>query len=270
MATIMRHTRHGFNVTGLATGYPGVDFKELAVTIGAESIGYLDASTTALRGVWVPNTDEPAKQQVINNLFDVLKASGRYTTEQKVQIIYLEEDLVLVAFEDGLPHDFVLMPEKTTGIDRVAYGDRCAAFSRSAGIHSVHAWHRAMHDLMTRMVNYGMIAAGEAPFVAPPWKALEDYLGRIIMVDPGLVIVETSGGLKKVGTDFHRPLPVELIGNKYYVIGAYNQWPQTHAQGELTQERVRFLLEIGRVQAALGGGDFIEATEAPIVFDANF
>lgn len=264
MATIVKPSRVGFNLTGLKEPWRKIDFEWLARHIGAHSVSYLDATETGLRVV----CDAQARETAIKLLVGTIKADNRFTARQKVTFTYLEDGMLLILFADGIPHDMQLLPESSMGIEQVAYGERSIVIKAPKGTSS-HAWHRAVQDIWIKVTQSGALPPNGNPYVGVSWPPATDG-GQIIVVDSGMVIAESSHDFTMIGgAPFHPPLPAEIIGTRYYVVGAYAEWPPAEPYDQPTPDRVRLYMEIGRMQRGLTGGDFMEM-DTPVVFLNSF
>lgn len=264
MATIVRPSRVGFNLTGLREPWQNIDFAWLARQIGAHSVSYLDATETSLRVV----CDAEARETAIKLLVGTTKADDRFTARQEVTFTYLEGDMLLIRFADGIPHDMHLLPENSMGIEQVAYGERSIVVKAQKDT-SAHAWHRAVQDLWVKLTHSGALPPNSNPYVDVAWPPAADG-GQIIVVDSGMVIAESAHTFTMIGdAPFHPPLPAEIIGTRYYAVGAYAEWPPAEPYDQLTPDRVRLYMEIGRMQRGLTGGDFMEM-DTPVVFLNTF
>lgn len=262
MATIVKLTTVGFNVNGLVKPWSQIDFQWLAARLGAHSVSYLDDTATSLRVVCSPEAREGAITQIV----DMLKTDNLFTARQDVSFIHLEEGLLLILFSDGLPHDMQLLPEGNAVIERVAYGERSIVLQ--AATHTkAHTWLRVVQDIWIRLMDAGIAPAQTNPYNDAPWQPTD---GQILVIDAGMVIMESANTFTAIkDAEFHPPLPTEIIGVRYYAVGAYAEWPPSAPRGELTQDHVRMYLEIGRMLRGLSGGDFLEL-DAPITFHQTF
>lgn len=265
MATIITPTHTGFSVRGLMAPLSSSDLRDVALKTGALSVGHLDATKQSLHVVCP--TDPQTLDAVIMATIELLRKRSLYTTRQNVWFFALEKGMTLIHFDDGLPHgtDFV---GTSPNIGQVAYGDSNVVLAQAEGV-TPDMWQAALTQVWARLMQRGAFGLGPdgSPHMPVPWHT--HPTGQILMVDPGLAIIQTSGGLRYLATKgkpFHGGLPAELIGDKHFVIGAHNAWPTGYVPAAV---RATLHIEVGRVSmgiASIGGLDAEAAIDYPFSF----
>lgn len=266
MATIIAPTLHGFAVTGLTQAWE-YDLAQLAQDIGVLGVSWADPTRRSLTVVCNERTDDEARTLVAIRLRSILTSQEVYTADQEAVFYTLGSGMVLVRFDSGLPEgNHIVCNSCHRAISDVVYGSSNMVLVRTNGV-SDEAWLEGIQHAWSQLWLVG-VSPRDTPegrlITLPPWT-IQRGTGQVVMVDPGLAIIETY---EEVRPEFkpeqvaHDAVPVVVGQDKYFVLAAGHRWPK-YERTALTAKGVHFLVEVGRTSNTLAAHGYLDI-DAPL------